>query len=225
MANLRLALFDCDGTLVDSQHTIVACMERAFETFGLDSPGAAKIRRVVGLSLHEAVERLLDDHTRRHAADITEAYVLSFRALRSGGAVNEPLFPGVPEVLREFDKAGWLLGVVTGKSHAGLHATLEGHGLKDHFLTFQTADRAKGKPDPEMVLKAISEAGVETTATVVIGDTTYDMLMAKNAGVRAIGVGWGYHAQSELIQSGADVVISEASELLAAANHLVESGS
>ena len=106
-----------------------------------------------------------------------------------------------------------MLGVATGKSFRGLVGTLEKHAVLDRFSTLQTADRARGKPHPEMLLKAMEETGANPASTVMIGDTTFDMEMAVNAGVMAIGVAWGYHETEELERAGAARVIGDFSEL------------
>jgi len=109
--------------------------------------------------------------------------------------------------LAELDADGWLLGIATGKSHRGLVATLAGHGLDNRFVTLQTSDRAAGKPSPDMVLQALTETGADAASTVVVGDTTFDMMMARNAGALAVGVTWGYHHADELRASGAHAIV------------------
>ena len=106
-----------------------------------------------------------------------------------------------------------MLGVATGKSSRGLKSTLYTHDLQHQFDTLQTADLSNGKPDPEMLLKAISETGVEKERTVMIGDTSYDMEMARNAGTKAVGVTWGYHNIEELLDAGADCTVSTFSQI------------
>ena len=209
----RLAIFDCDGTLVDSQANIHAAMMACFAAAGLAAPDRAAVRRIVGLSLPEAMRALLpDEGDARHQA-LTEGYKLSFRQMRERGEVEEQLYDGIPEVLAKMEAEGWLLGVATGKSDRGLRHVLEHHGLFNRFVTLQTADRHPSKPHPSMIEAAMAEAGVEAAQTVMIGDTSYDILMAHNAGVRAIGVAWGYHEPAKLLAEGADVVALHPSEL------------
>jgi len=211
----RLAIFDCDGTLVDSQADICAAMDAAFGAHGLTPPERTQTRRVVGLSLPEAMRQLHpggadDDH-----AALAERYKDAFRERRRAGAVAEPLYEGIAELVRELDAAGWLLGVATGKSDRGLAHCLETHGLSGHFVTLQTADRHPSKPHPSMVEAALEASGGDPARTVVIGDTAYDMEMAMNAGVRAIGVSWGYHDSEELLEAGAEAVADTIDELRA----------
>lgn len=206
---LKLALFDCDGTLVDSQHAIIAAMEAGFAMHGLTLPSERQVRRVVGLPLVEAVARLapaLD--TEAHEA-IAEAYKVAFYRNRLAGTHPEPLYDGVVEALDALEAAGFVLGVATGKSRRGLDATLLHHGLTARFVTLQTSDRVAGKPSPDMVFAALAESGADAANTVVIGDTSFDILMARNARVRSIGVSWGYHEGAELLAAGADLLVHD----------------
>ena len=210
----RLAVFDCDGTLVDSQANIVMAMDAAFRASGLVPPSHAATRRIVGLSLVEAMRVLLpagDDPTHRKlAAD----YKAAFHHLRQSGELeDEPLFDGIAAVIETLGRDGWLLGVATGKSDRGLGHILAAHGLTDAFVTLQTADRHPSKPDPAMLLAAMAEAGAAAEDTVMIGDTSFDMAMGRAAGVRSVGVAWGYHAAAELVAAGADVVAETVASL------------
>lgn len=210
---IKLCVFDCDGTLIDSLHSIVASMAEAFAAHGLAEPEAASVRHVVGLALTPAVALLLPDADADAHARVAESYRQAFGRLRRRGAVREPLYPGVLEAMDALEAAGWLMGIATGKSRRGLLATLAGHGLQGRFVTLQTADIAASKPDPDMMLRAMDAVGAEPGASVMVGDTTYDMLMARNAGVSAIGVAWGYHDEQHLWDSGAHAVISDFAHL------------
>lgn len=204
---LKLVLLDCDGTMVDSARSIVDAMTHAWEVMQLGPPPAAEeIRHIVGLPLVDGVARLAPetDQALHHA--IAEAYRSAFRTLRATGDVEEPLYPGLVAALDAMAAAGYLLGVATGKAMRGLRATLGQHDLLDRFVTLQTADGGPGKPHPRMVLDAMAETGVDPADTLMIGDTSFDIMMAKNAGVSAIGVAWGYHDPDLLISSGADSV-------------------
>ncbi|MDX5360037.1 MAG: HAD-IA family hydrolase [Alphaproteobacteria bacterium] len=202
-----LVLFDCDGTLIDSQHVIVACMENAFARHGHPSPGAEAVRRIVGLSIEEAVMALMPGAEPRHIGPVATAYRDGFRTLRLSGQLQEPLFPGARAAVEALDAAGHLLGVATGKSRRGLDAVLALHGLRERFVTLQTADTHPSKPHPSMIVTAMAEAGAAPETTVMIGDTTYDIEMARAAGAHAIGVAWGYHPADELRDAGAHVVL------------------
>ncbi len=210
---LRLAIFDCDGTLVDSQADITLAMEAAFAAHALPAPPRAQIRRIVGLSLAEAIRRLSPDCDAETGASLVQAYKDAFRARRATGVLEEPLYDGIATLIADLDAAGWLLGVATGKSDRGLAHCLDRHGLTGHFLSLQTADRHPSKPDPSMIEACLAAAGADRAATVMIGDTAYDMAMAINAGVRAIGVDWGYHPRDELFAAGAQAVAGSVGEL------------
>lgn len=210
----RLALFDCDGTLVDSQANICLAMEDCFARAKLDPPSRAATRRVVGLSLVEAMQAMLPEADPEFHMTLAEDYKQAFWRLRDGGRVDEPLYEGTIELLTELDEMGWLLGVATGKSDRGLHICLERHGIRGRFVTLQTADRHPSKPHPAMVEAALAEAGASAAASMMIGDTSYDMAMAKAAGVAGVGVGWGYHESHELIDAGAECVADSPAAIL-----------
>ena len=210
---LTFVIFDCDGTLVDSQHVIVAAMTEAWRAHGLPDPSPRDVRRVVGLPLVTAVEMLLPDG-REDPERVAESYKQAFFALRQRPDHIEPLFPGIESVLDRLSEAGVILGVATGKSRRGLVATLDRHGLASSFTTLKTADDGAGKPAPDMVLQAMADVGAEPEDTVVVGDTVFDMQMAINAGVPAIGVAWGYHEVEELHAAGARSVVHDMARLI-----------
>ncbi len=207
MPAIRLAVFDVDGTLIDSQHNIVAAMAAAFDAHGLAAADAAAVRRIIGLSLVEAIAALLPmaDAALHHA--IAGSYKEAFFDLRQRPGHDEPLFPGALTALATLEEAGWLLAIATGKSQRGVRATIERHDLHGRFLSVQTADENPGKPHPGMLLSAMAALGAMPAATMMIGDTSYDMLMARNAGTAAVGVSWGYHRPEELLMAGAAGVI------------------
>lgn len=210
---MRLAVFDCDGTLVDGQADVCWAMERAFTRAGLPAPDNQAVRRIVGLSLPAAVRALAPDLSDTQNGAVTEFYRTSFRARREEGLLDEPLYDGIAELLRELHGAGWSLAVATGKSDRGLAACLASHGIADLFVSLQTADRHPSKPHPAMLEAALSEAGAARDQAVMIGDTSFDMVMARSIGVAAIGVGWGYHGADELLASGAGRVVESAAAL------------
>lgn len=209
----RLVIFDCDGTLVDSQRTIVGAMNRAFDGLNLSRPPEDAVRRVIGLSLSESMARLLPEGSAKDHERLIEGYRSAFLETRSAPDYEEPLYPGVVEALDHIEGSGMLAGVATGKSLRGLEATLRHHGIHDRFVTLQTADWNPGKPHPAMVERAIAEAGAEPGTTIVVGDTTYDMEMARAAGACAVGVSWGYHPVDELRAVGAHAVIDRFQDL------------
>ena len=200
---VKLIVFDCDGTLVDSQATIVTCAQAAFEAAGLVVPSAEAIRRIVGLSLVEAMHELNPAAGPATAARVAQHYREAFIAYRAGPDFHEPLFPGARELLDELLARDYLLGVATGKAMRGLLAVLEHHDLRSHFTTLQTADLHPSKPHPAMLLAAMAETGTPAEATMLLGDTSYDILMARAAGALPVGVSWGNHPAGELTAAGA----------------------
>lgn len=209
----KLALFDCDGTMVDSQASICTSMQQAFHRHDLPAPDHHQVRRIVGLSLPEAVRQLLPEHDDAGILAITQSYKDIFRELRLSGGIQEPLYDGLSELIDKLENAGWMLGVATGKSDRGLRHCLETHGLEGRFVTLQTADRHPSKPHPAMVELAIAEAGAAPETTFMIGDTSFDMAMGINARTRTIGVNWGYHDPHELLSAGAEIVVDTMNEL------------
>lgn len=209
----KLAIFDCDGTLVDSQANICLAMEHAFDEAGMNPPSRHATRRIVGLSLVEAMRVLLPDAGAEVHTEMAERYKTSYLVLRNNGLENEPLYDGIAALLSVMGESGWLLGVATGKSDRGLERCLDHHGIRGLFVTLQTADRHPSKPHPAMVYQALADAGTEAKNAVVIGDTVYDIHMGKAAGTRTIGVNWGYHPVDELRGAGADAIAESMEEL------------
>lgn len=213
---VRLAIFDCDGTLVDSQANIIACMAETFARHRLDAPERHAVRRVVGLSLVEAMASLLPDAEADLHDRLAEDYKTAFHGMRaSGGLMAEPLYPGVREGLVHLERSGWLLGVATGKSDRGLALTLMHHEIHGRFVTLQTADRHPSKPHPSMLQTAMAETGARPEHTAMIGDTVFDMEMALAARADALGVAWGYHEPDELAAAGARHVAADFGALIA----------
>lgn len=215
---MKLVIFDCDGTLVDSQHMICAAMRQAYEANNLSVPAREQLLAIVGLSLPDAFRRLAA--TTSGDADhpveaLVTCYKNAFAELRSSVDHLEPLYPGARETLETLAvRPDTLLGIATGKSQRGVRAVLGRHGLAERFATIQTSDDAPSKPHPGMVLAAMRETGAAPDDTVVVGDTVFDLEMARAAGARAIGVAWGYHPPAALREAGAHAMIEAFADLL-----------
>jgi phosphoglycolate phosphatase len=210
----RLAIFDCDGTLVDSGATIHRALAETFGLHGLDLPPPRECRKVIGLSLTHAMAALLPGSDASDHHQLAETYKDCFHRARQEGRVEEPLFDGILDLLDSLEAEGWLLAVATGKSDRGLRLCLESHGLHARFVSLQTGDRHPSKPSPSMALAAMADAGAPGENTIMIGDTSFDMAMGVAAGATAIGVGWGYHDPEELIAAGAFGVADRPSGVL-----------
>jgi phosphoglycolate phosphatase len=215
-----LIVLDCDGTLVDSQLAIHSIMAECFTTHGLAAPDIAAVRRIVGLSLDDAIARLQVQPCATAPSAMSETYRRVSSRIRGQGAFEEPLFPGARAAIEHLSESGCVLGIATGKSLRGLRNTLVSYGLDHFFTTLQTSDHAPSKPHPAMLQQAMRDVGAEPHATVMVGDTSYDMEMARAAGTYAIGVGWGYHEPEILRNAGAHCIIDSYADLTSAVEEI-----
>ena len=210
MTDLRLAIFDVDGTLADSQAEIVQAMRAAFAGENLTPPDRAAILSIVGLSLDQAMPVLAPAATPTAQANLVKGYKQAYFEHRAANGAS-PLYDGARAMLDRLARDPFLLmGVATGKSKRGLDALIEAHELQQVFVTRQVADFHPSKPHPSMIRAALSETGVEAHNTVMIGDTSYDIDMARAAGTQAIGVAWGYH---DIQQLNADRIVRDMASL------------
>ena len=212
---MKLILFDCDGTLIDSSDIIHECMTRAFREGGLVPPELAQTRSIIGLSLDLAIGKLLDREVDDEIVQLAESYKTNFRSMRLEPGFHEPVFDGIVDLLDVLSRHDEILiGMVTGKSRRGVRAIFDAHGFGAQFLAVRTADDCPSKPHPAMVLECCSELGIDPAATIVVGDAIYDMQMAKAAGARAVGVSWGCENIERLRSAGADDILEHPSDLL-----------
>ncbi|MER5173298.1 HAD-IA family hydrolase [Thioclava sp. GXIMD2076] len=216
-----LAIFDVDGTISDSQHHITHAMALGFEAVGLTPLPASEVLSIVGLSLPEALMRLLPDAPQATRDAVVEGYKASYKSARA--ASPAPLYPGAKDLLDRLQaREDTVLAVATGKSRRGLRALVEHHGLERHFVSLQCADDHPSKPHPAMVQAALEETGMEAAQAVMIGDTSYDIEMGRAAGLRTIGVAWGYHPLDALEAAGVDHIVHDFKELEALLTRLTE---
>jgi phosphoglycolate phosphatase len=209
---LKLVLFDVDGTLIDSQNVIVAAQRMAFAACGLETPSRERSLSIVGLSLVEAFTVLVGP--KGPIERLVEAYKDAFHTLRQDPANAEPLFPGVERCLDWLDgREDVVLGIATGKSRRGVAHLLDRHGWHDTFSVIQTADDAPSKPHPGMILQAMKETGAGPHDTVMVGDSSFDMGMARAAGVLPVGVSWGFQPVAALAEAGAGPIVHSYAEL------------
>ena len=218
----KLAIFDVDGTLVDSQADILQAMAVAFAQAGLPAPPRAAVLAIVGLSLPQAIAALAPTADAPTLAHMEAAYKDAYAALRRGGSVDaSPLYPGIAGLLdRLAARDDLLLGIATGKSRRGLDALLDSVDLRARFVTRQVADDHPSKPHPSMLLTALAETGVDAGDAVMIGDTEFDIAMARAAGIVPIAVGWGYHPPDRLTR--AETIVDDAAALETAILQMLE---
>jgi phosphoglycolate phosphatase len=223
MNDLKLIIFDMDGTLIDSQGVIISAMKLAYSAVGVECPDDEAIRRIIGLSLPEVFATLSPNTPSEMQVGLVEQYKEAFVTLRAAGGAeaHSPLFPGAKGALINAANDEWLLSIATGKARRGLDHAVKTHQLEGVFSFTQTADDAPSKPHPAMVERSIAMHGVSPERAVMVGDTSFDMQMARGAGAKAIGVAWGYHPVQELRQAGAHIVINSFSELKHAVASLV----
>ncbi len=221
MPDLRLVIFDVDGTLVDSQVMIYDAFAFAYERAGLPVPDRDAALSYVGMSLEKIFPALSPDQDAATHAALTQGYRDAYFHIRQarGSNATSPFFPGAREVLDAYHAQDWtLLGVATGKSTRGLDKLIEGHGLDGYFVSRQTADDHPSKPNPSMIHAILSQTGVPAEKAVMIGDTTFDMDMGRAAGAKTIGVSWGYHPAETLRP---DILIDDFTALPDAVDQLI----
>ena len=211
---MKLVIFDCDGTLVDSQETILQGLEVGYQTVGLSMPDRQTALSIVGLSLERAFLTLVGEENAHLVPQMAEAYRKSKVSRREQGMDIDPLYTGTREALDRLAKRDdVLLGIATGKARRGVDHMVDVHDLHGRFVTIQTADTSPSKPHPDMVLRAMDETGARPERTAMIGDTSFDMEMARAAGAHAVGVTWGYHDRAWLERAGAHAVIDHFNDL------------
>ncbi|MFD1696900.1 HAD-IA family hydrolase [Roseibium aestuarii] len=222
MSDPLLIIFDCDGTLVDSQHTILHGLQVGFDAVGLTMPPRDVALSIVGLSLERAFEVLVGSEHASLAPRMADAYRTAKIDRRASGEDQDPLYPGALEVLHALHaRDDVLLGIATGKARRGVDHMVATHGLEGLFVTIQTADTSPSKPHPDMILRALAETGLAPERTVMVGDTSFDMEMARNARTHALGVTWGYHDRARLMNGGAQAIIDHFTEFQQACDGLL----
>ncbi|MBI3570588.1 MAG: HAD-IA family hydrolase [Gammaproteobacteria bacterium] len=195
----ELIIFDWDGTLMDSVAKIVRCFTAALDDVGAPRPGDDATRHVIGLGLAEAVATLLPQTDADTRAQVVERYRQHFLHLDQ---TDMPLFPGVREGLVSLVAQGYLLAVATGKARRGLDRVLRDTGTAHFFCATRCADEAFSKPHPRMLEDILEQTGIETSRALMVGDTTYDMRMARHAGMDSLAVTYGVHGRGLLAEHG-----------------------
>ena len=208
-----LVIFDVDGTLVDSQNLIVEAQAETFRRHGLPPPSREKTLSLVGLSLVPTFVALVGEDGPVEDMVATYRQVFSDIIFKEPGR-KEPLFPGAAELIEELRQTdGLTLALATGKSRRGVARVFDHYDWHGVFASVQTADTNASKPDPEMLLNALTDTGCEAAEAVFVGDTSFDMMMGCAAGIEAWGVCWGYHKPEALVEAGAARLFNSTDEL------------
>ena len=211
---LRLAAFDLDGTLLNSIPSIIIGVRTCWKALGFPDVTEDQIKQIIGLPWEQSVELLLPGGGAKEVEMIKAYHAEIARGERSPPErPPETIFDGAHELLERLEKCGYLMAIVTSRSNRRFFEILKRVGLEGTFQTIKTADQGPGKPNPFLLLEAMRDVGAESDSTVMIGDTTYDVLTGRNAGTKAIGVTWGVHTQKELSDAGAHHVVKSFEEL------------
>jgi phosphoglycolate phosphatase len=211
---MKLAIFDVDGTLMDSQAMIIASLAAAFTSEQLPLPSRPEMLGIVGLSLVKAMATLRpEDGSARHER-LAEAYKAAFWSHRANKSFPELPFDGAFDTLRRLQARGdVLIGIATGKAQRGVRHIIDQFGLEGVFATIQTSDDAPSKPHPDMILQAMREVDVDREDTVMIGDAVFDIEMGHAAGVKPIAVSWGFQPRAALEAARPYAVVDDFTEL------------
>lgn len=217
---MRLVVFDLDGTLIDSEALIVGAVRDSFHAVDEAVPSDDAIRAISGITARDAIAILAPTADAARVEVLLESYITHYT--RRTAQAREPMFEGALAALDRLQAAPeTILAVATGKGYPGAVTLLEHHGIIGRFKSIETPTHNRGKPDPQMLQMAMQKAGVSAARTAMVGDTVHDMRMARAAGVKAIGVAWGYHDSADLREAGADIVIRNFPELDAGVDDLI----
>jgi phosphoglycolate phosphatase len=205
----RFVVFDWDGTLADSAALIAHSIQAACRDIGEPAPDDATARYVIGLGLADMLRHIAPGLAPDRQRDLTERY----RHHYLGADTRIPLFAGVPQMLDQLDGSGCLLGVATGKSRAGLIRAFEQQRIGHRFAATRCADEGRPKPHPDMLLYLMDRVGADPRETLMVGDTTHDIELARNAGVAAVAVSYGAHPSADLVRLDPLALVHSVAEL------------
>lgn len=213
MSGQGFVVFDCDGTLIDTQAAIVSAIRAAFKDQGIQIPAGINLQRLIGLRLEEVIVRLAPRLRAAEVIRMAERYRDHYAVISQDIAYESRLFEGIEEAVMALRRAGNLIGIVTGKSRSGLYRVLDAHGIFDLFDILKTAEDGPGKPNPSLLNDAMREVKATAERTLMIGDTCFDMETAVRAGATPVGVTWGYHDVQELKEAGAVHIVDRAEDI------------
>jgi phosphoglycolate phosphatase len=204
-----LIVFDWDGTLMDSAAAIVRALQAAAVDIGVEPPSEERARHIIGLGLYEALQHAMPNLTPDHYTALSERYRYHYLA-RDHELV---LFEGANTLVDRLVEQGYMLAVATGKTRKGLDRAFAHSGLGPRFHDSRCADECHSKPHPQMLLELMSAFGVAPERTLMIGDTTHDLLMARNAGTASLAVSYGAHPRLQLMAEASEGCVDSMSEL------------
>jgi phosphoglycolate phosphatase len=210
-SNLKLAIFDWDGTVMDSVSQIVASLQAVGRHYDVDLP-AASAQHIIGIALNQVMPMLFPDHTPAQHDEMRQVYAQHYHA----HPIAAPVFEGFPELLNELRARDIQLAVATGKNRQGLDRVLAQSGLKHHFIITRSADEALSKPDPLMLQQILQFTGINAADAVMVGDTTFDLQMAQAIDMPRIGVLWGAHSAELLMGCEPTAMVKTVTELRSA---------
>lgn len=222
MSDLKLVIFDLDGTLIDTVSLFIDSISSVFKGMGQPVPSEKRIRSISGLGMQIGLRRIAPNLSEAEAVELIQLYRQEYLA-RATKSMQEGLFPGAIEALNSLHgRDEFVMAVATGKPLVNTNRVLEAHKVKGLFTSIHTPDTNIAKPNPDMIITAMGIVDVAPSHTVMIGDTTHDMEMSVAAGVKALGVDWGYHQPDELNEAGADVIVSDFDQMITAIDSLLE---
>jgi phosphoglycolate phosphatase len=211
---MRLIVFDCDGTLVDSQQTIITATQTALAAHDFAAPSRRDILYAVGLPIDVALRGHVPQASDDQIVNMLDLYRETYQDLVQQDDRGQVMFNGMYDQIAELGGLDdTLLGIITMKSRRGLNRVVDAYDIRKFFQVLKSADDGPGKPAPDLMLDAMRETGTAPEQSLMIGDTSFDIMMAKAAGAQAIGVGWGYQTVDELEQSGADDIAKTPEDL------------
>ncbi|MGE0252334.1 MAG: HAD family hydrolase [Dongiaceae bacterium] len=211
----RLIAFDLDGTLINSEEAIVHVVRKVAKEFNLTLPAErSQMLAGVGLPLSAALQKVFPELEEKIQQEVVESYIKNHHAYADKDQDVEPLYPGARELVETLFAEGFILGIVTSKGRHGVDRFLQQKKWEKHFTNIQTPDNGPGKPDPFLMKAALKEVGVGPESALMIGDTIFDIQCAKGAGVKSIGVSWGFHHLAQLQEAKPDFLVHKIEEIL-----------
>ena len=210
MVPYKLVVFDWDGTLMDSLSRIVYSMQAAAQDLGLEIRSASQVHDIIGLALDLAIARLYPDLSQEGIGQMHQRYAYHYI---EGDHTPSPFYVGVPELLQRLYDSQVLLSVATGKSRKGLDRVMKGHQVESLFHSTRCADETRSKPEPDMLLEILDYHGIRPNEAVMVGDTEFDLEMARRAGVDGVGVTWGAHERSRLLLHAPRICVDSVTQL------------